>query len=167
MYEPPIMFTATYPEGLVRQAARAFRNYQFKRYGPLLIVACVVNALSPLLCLRLGVKPGVALNVVIFVALLGPTWLLYRYFVAPATHAASLRRVLPAQGSVSLSAASVSLEVRGKQVEVPWSAVKAVVETNTLFLLVLSPFAFTFLPRIGMPFEADKSLLARSRCRVA
>jgi hypothetical protein len=153
MYEPPIMFTATYPEGLVRQAARAFRNYQFKRYGPLLIVACVVNALSPLLCLRLGVKPGVALNVVIF--------------VAPATHAASLRRVLPAQGSVSLSAASVSLEVRGKQVEVPWSAVKAVVETNTLFLLVLSPFAFTFLPRIGMPFEADKSLLARSRCRVA
>jgi hypothetical protein len=167
MYEPPIVFTAEYSDGLAVQAARAFRDYQFKRYGPLFIAACVVNALGLWLALHFGAEAGLALGIVAFVVVLGPTWLLYKYFVAPPMYAARLRRVLPSQSRVSLAAASVSLEVQGQQVEIPWSRIKAVVETSALFLLVVSPFAFTFVPRIGMPAEAHEALHARSRYRAA
>lgn len=167
MYEPPIVFTADYSDDLVVQAARAFRDYQFKRYGPLLVAACAVNALGLWLALNFGAEAGVALAVVVFVVVLGPTWLLYKYFVAPSQYVARLRRVLPSQSRVSLAAASVSLRAQGQQVEVSWSAVKAVVETSALFLLVVSPFAFTVLPRLGMPVEAYEFLHARSRYRAA
>ena len=114
MYEPPIVFTAEYTDELVQHAVRSFRDYLFKRYGPLLIAACIVNALGLWLAVHFGADAGVALLGVAFVVVLGPTWLLYKYFSIPSQYAAKLRRVLPPRSRVSLAAASVSLEVQGQ-----------------------------------------------------
>jgi uncharacterized iron-regulated membrane protein len=167
MYDQPIVFTADYPDELVQRAARAFRDYQFKRYGLLLIAAFIVNAVGLILALRYGAAAGVALAFLSFVVVLGPTWFLYRYFTSPSKYTASLRRVFPPSVRVSLKAASVTFEVQGQEREVPWSLVKAVVESSNFFLLVFSPFAFTLLPRQGMPAEAEESLHARARQRAA
>lgn len=167
MYETPIVFTAQFADELMVQAAYAFRDYQFKRYGPLFITACIVNALGLWVVLRYGAEADVRLVAIVLLVILGPTWLVYKYFVAPSHLAAKLRRRFPSEMRVSMAFASVSFDVQGEQVEIPWSAVKAVVETSNLFLLVVSPFAFMFLPRISMPVEAQESLHARSRYRAA
>jgi hypothetical protein len=166
MHEP-IAFTAEYTDELVQHAARSFRDYLFKRYGPLLIAACIVNALGLWLAHHFGAEVGVALLGVAFVVVLGPTWLLYEYLSIPSRYAVKLRRVLPPRSRVSLSVASVSLERQGQEAVLPWSLVKAVVETSAMFLLVVSPFAFTFVPRLGMPAAAYETLHARSRYRAA
>ena len=167
MYEPPIEFTAEYTDELVVRAARSFRDYLFKRYGPLLGAACVVNALGLWLAIRFGAVAGVALYSVAFVVVLGPTWLLYKYLSIPSQYASRLRRVLPSRSRVSLATATVSLETQGQQAVIPWSLVRAVVETSAMFLLVVSPFAFTFVPMLGMPAAAYATLHARSRYRAA
>ncbi len=167
MDESPIVFTAEYTDDLVQHAARSFRDYLFRRYGPLLIAACVINALGLGLALHLGAEASLALSGVVIVVVLGPTWLLYKYFSIPSQYAVKLRSALPTRGRVSLSAASVSLEVQGQEAVVPWSLVRAVVETSAVFLLVVSPFAVTFVPRVGLPAAAYETLRARSRYRAA
>ena len=167
MHESQSAFAVEYSDDLVRQAAYAFRDYLFKRYGPLLVGACIVNAFGLWLALRFGAEAGFALAGVGFVVVLGPTWLLYQYFLSPKRYAVKLRRVLPPRSRVSLSAASLSLEMPGQAAVIPWSMVKAVVETGSLYLIVVSPFAFTFVPRLGMSVEAGESLRARSQYRVA
>ena len=99
----------------------------------------------------------------LLIVVLGPTWLVYEYFVEPRRYAAALKRILPPHGRVSVSSDSVTLVVRGQETKLPWSLVKAVVDAQAFFLLVLSPFAFTFVPKPGLPKEAHDALLARSQ----
>jgi hypothetical protein len=167
MHEPPIAFTAEYTDELVAHAASAFRDYLFKRYGLLLISACVINAIGLWMAVQLGAEASLALFLMACVVVLPATWFLYKYFSIPSQYAAKLRPLLPPRSRVSLALASVSLEINGREAEIPWSAVKAVVETSASFLLVLSPFAFTFVPRLGMPAAGYEALHARSRYRAA
>jgi YcxB-like protein len=163
MSAQPVAFDAEYSPELIRQAARTFRDYLFKRYGPWLVAACIVNAIGLALSLRLGAETGAALTMVVFVVVLGPVWLLYEYFIGPSRYAARLKRVLPASGRMSVGSESVSLVVRGQEAAIPWSMVKVVVETHALFLLVLSPFAFAFVPKTGLPVEAYETLQSYAR----
>ncbi len=163
----PVTFDAEYSPELIEQAAHVFRDYLFRRYGAWLVAACVVNAAGLALSLQLGAETGAALAAVVFVVVLGPMWLLYKYFVGPSQYAARLRGVLPTSGRMSVGPESVSLMVRGQEAAIPWSMVKLVVETEALFLLVLSPFACAFVPRAGLPVEAYEALHKRSRPRAA
>lgn len=167
MAGPLVAFDAEYPPDLFEQAARAFRDYLFGRYGPLLIVACIVNAVGLAIVLWFGVDSAVLLAALVFIAVLGPAWLLYEYFVAPSRYAARLRRALPPSNRVTVSSDSVVLTVRDQQATIPWSDVKVVVETQAFFLLVLSPFAFAFVPRSSLPVEAYDTLHLRARASAA
>ena len=166
MSDASIVFATEYSDRLVAQAALTFRDYLFKRYGLLLIAACAINALGAWLAFSVGVT-GIALVGLLFLAVLGPTWLLYQYFIRPSQYRAKLRRALPPHSRVALAAASVSLEVQGQEAVIPWSVVKAVVEAEALFLLVVSPFAFTFVPKPGLPEAAYEALHARAGRRAA
>jgi hypothetical protein len=98
----------------------------------------------------------------VFVVMLGPGFVLHRYFLGPSRYAVNLRRALPPRVLVAVGAASVSFEVHGRATAIPWSAFKAVVEAPALFLLVASPFAFTFVPKLDMPAAGLEALHARS-----
>jgi hypothetical protein len=160
-------FDAEYSAELIEQAGHAFRDYLFRRYGPWLIAACVINAIALALCLWLGVEAGPLLWVIVFVVVIGPVWLAYEYFIEPHRYAAKLRRVLPSHGRVSVDAEAVLFVVNGKESKLPWSLVKVVVETQAFFLLVVSPFAFTFVPKSGLPGAAYDTLQAKSRAGAA
>jgi hypothetical protein len=162
----PSAFDAEYSPDLIELAAYTFRDYQFKRYGPWLISACIVNAVGLALSLWLGVT-GALLAWVVFIVVIGPVWLLYKYFIAPSQYASKLKRNLPSHVPISVGSEAVSFVVRGQEATIPWSIVKAVVETQALFLLVLSPIASTFVPKSGLPIEAYDMLHSRSRSGAA
>jgi hypothetical protein len=159
---PPIAFEAEYSPQLIDQASRAFRDYVFKRYGWWLAGACVVNACGLAILLSLGAQFDFVLAPIVFIVILGPIWLLYKYFVTPARQAARLRRLLLPSVRASVNSGSLTLVVLNREITFPWSIVKAVVETPSLFLVVVSPFSFAFLPRSGLPSEVYATLRSKA-----
>jgi hypothetical protein len=156
-------FDIRYTPDLIDQATRVFRDYRFKRYGALLIAACVVNAVGFGLVVWLREERSLlALLLLAFVVAVGPAWLLYEYFISPRRFAARLKRMLPDSARVAFAKQSISFAFDDQKVAVPWHDVKAVVETETLFLLVVSPFTFLLLPKSGVPPAVNKALHARS-----
>ena len=155
-------FDAQYTPALIDKATQVFRDYRFKRYGALLIAACAVNALVFGLVVWLRAEGGLALLWFVLIIAAGPAWLLFEYVIAPRRFAARLKRALPSSARVSFGRQSVSFVFDGQTVTVPWTDVKAVVETEALFLLVVSPFTFLLLPRAGIPSVGYRALHARS-----
>ena len=158
----PIVFEAEYSPQVIEQASRAFRDYLFKHYGSWLAGACVVNACGLAVLLTLGGPYGFMLAPILLIVFIGPVWLLYKYFATPARYAAKLKRLLPPSARASVNSESVTLMTRDREATIPWRVVKAVVETPSVFLFVLSPFAFTFVPRSGLPEEAYAMLRSKS-----
>jgi hypothetical protein len=151
-------FDATYSFDSFRQAGRAFRDYQFKRYGPLMIAACVINALGFAIALWLGAKFDLAMYFITFVVVISPVWLLYEYVLGPRMYELKLKMVLAASGRVTVGPEAVSLPGQRGEIIFPWSMIKVVVERPDFFLLVLSPFSSYFVPRAGMPAMAYEVL---------
>ena len=168
MSAPASSFEVTYSSELVAAAAKMFRDYQFKRYGRLLLLCCAINALGFALVLWFGAPLDASMLFIAFVVVIGPVWLAYKYFAGPTIIAAKLRYVLAPAGCVTIGSASVSLPIRdGKQLELPWSRVKSVQEAESLFLLIVSPLWAYFLPKLAMPEALHEKLRARSRSDAA
>ena len=156
-------FQATYSNELFAAAANALRNYQFRRYGRLLILCCVINALGFAAALWSGAPFSTGMKFIAFVVATGPLWLAYKYFLGPGIIAARLRSVMPAIGPVTVGPSSIVLPLRdGKQLDLPWSMVKVVQETESLFLLVVTPLWAYFVPKVAMPKELLDSLHTRA-----
>ena len=98
---------------------------------------------------------------VMAVVILGPVWLLYQRFVWPSRYVSRLLRLLPSPGRVSLTLESLSVETRKQDTVIQWSKIRRVLETSEAFLLVLYPFAFLFIPKIGLPAEAYDALRSK------
>jgi hypothetical protein len=163
MDDASLSYEAVYSPVALRQAGYAFRDYQFKRYGQVLIAACVLNAAALAYAFWLGADRGAPLLIVAALVVLGPVWLLYKYFVGPRTYAMKLRLVLASTGQVAVSRDSIALPGRSTEAVVfPWSMVKVVLEQQSHFLLVLSPFSSYFVPRPGMPVAAYDILHSKS-----
>ena len=73
------------------------------------------------------------------------------HFGPPRTFALKLRLLLAPTGRVTVGPNGVVLPIRARELLLPWSTVKTVLERPTLFLLVLSPLSAYFVPRLGMP----------------
>src|SRR5260370_41694126 len=96
MPTPAVTFDVVYSPEIATQAAETFRNYRWKRYGPLMVVACIVNAIGLAAALWLGAQPGAASTLfLIFTVVFVPLWLLYEHFVWPSRYVSSLVGVLP------------------------------------------------------------------------
>ena len=131
-----VSFDVVYSPEAAAQAAHAFREYRFKRYGLLMVGACVVNALGFLAALWLGAQPGAAYMLfVMAVVIVGPIWLLYEHFVWPSRYVSRLLRLLPSPGRVSLTSESLSVETRKQDAVIQWSKIRRVLETSEAFLL--------------------------------
>ena len=155
MLPSAISFDVVYSHETAAHVAQKFRDYRFKRYGALMIIACVINALGLLAALWLGARPDAASMLFLyFVVGIGPVWLLYEHFVWPSRYVSRLLRLLPSPGRVSLSSESVSVQTRKQDAVIQWSKIRTVLETPQAFLLVLYPFAFLFIPKANLPTEA-------------
>ena len=162
-----VAFDAQYSPAVIEQAALMFRDYRFRRYGRLLIGACIVNAVGFGFLLWLGAKPGPAFLFILFIVAGGPVWLAYEHFVFPGRLAGRLKRLLGQPMRVSIAKEFICFVLHGREVAIPWSAVQVVLEAQTVFLLMRSPFIFLFVPKAGLPVEAYGILHARSRSRAA
>jgi len=163
----PVSFDVAYPREVIRQAAHAFRAYQVKRYGLLMVSACIINAVGLVLAVHFGAEPGLALNVVVFVVILGPSWLLYQYFLGPRLYEIKHQLILEPSGVVVVNQEAVHLPARRGSFVLRWSALSAVLESPAFFLLVLSPFSAYFVPRHGMPSAAYDAFHSKAVSRAA
>jgi YcxB-like protein len=146
-------FDAQYSGDAPRRAGEAFRDYQFKRYGLLMIAACVINAVALAFVLWSGAKLGTVLYFLIFVVVIGPIFLVKEYFVGPRIYEIKAKHILATSGRVTVGPESITLPGQRGEISFPWSIIKVVVERPNFFLLVLSPFSSYFVPRQGMPAE--------------
>ena len=163
-----LTFEVAYSPEIATRAAETFRNYRWKQYGPLMVTACVVDAIGLGVAFWFGAQLGVAAwSFLAFVVVVAPLWLLYEHFVWPSRYASRLIRVLPSSGRVSVTSDAISLATRAKEAEILWSKVKKVLETESAFILVLSPFHFVFIPRVGLPTDADSVLHTKAKQAVA
>jgi hypothetical protein len=159
-----VVFNAEFSPELIDQAALSFREYRYARYGRLLIAASMINAAAFGLLLWLAPRPDPAFfSFFLFVVVFCPAWLFYRHFDGPRRRATMLKRVLPRSARVSVTAESVSYALQSREVTIPLSHTKAVIETQPLFLIVLTPFAFFFLPKSNIPAEAYEILHNRAQ----
>jgi hypothetical protein len=104
---------------------------------------------------------------VILIVICGPIWLLYQYFLGPSRQAARLKEVLPPQRQFSIDPQTLWVITQGREIALPFSRMKAVVETDALFMLVLSPFSFSFVPSSGLPAAAYSLLHERAQSNAA
>ena len=159
-------FNTEYSGEIIKMAAYAFRDYQFERYGRLLIGACLVNAIGLSSAIWFGAPFDFPLYTVIFVVAFVPIWLLYKFFVAPRTRAAMFRLILAETGHVTIESESIALPTHRGEMVIPWNRVRIVVEKDTFFLLILSPVFFYFVPKVGMPQDAYENLRLRPQSKL-
>lgn len=146
----------------MQQAAIHFRDYQAKVYGPLLVASCLVNAGALVLFIWAGVR-GVQLWAWAFLVFIGPTFLIYKYFVGPLVTVEKLKMVLASSGRVIVGAESLVLPTQKAQLDLAWKSIKAVVEKPELFLIVLFPNTAYFIPKRGMPDAILQILRAKNQ----
>lgn len=163
MHAQSVPFDARYSPELIDQATRAFRDYRFRQYGLILISACIVNALGLALAFWFSRKMEIIFFPLVFIVAVGPIWLLYQYFLEPVRQAARLKRVLPPRVRMSVGLDALSVMADERDGGIPWTLVKALLETDALFLLVLSPFSFTFIPKADLPVGAHEALSEKAR----
>ena len=159
----PISFEASYSPESIREACFAFRDYRARKYGAVMIAACAINVLGLALVVWAGAKVDLALHFMIFVAAVGPLFVLYEHFVGPHKYCFKLGAVLAPAGNVSVGPETITLPGKRGEIVFPWAIVKAVVETPGHFLLILSPFSSYFVPRTGMPAAASDALRSKIR----
>jgi hypothetical protein len=163
-----LSFETSYTPEAVARAMVVFRDYQFRRYGLLLGLCCVINALGLGLALWTGAELNATTWFVVFIVFVVPLWLAYMYFVRPHLAAAMLRQVLAPAGPVTVSPVSVALPRRdGQALSLPWSSIKVVHDAEDLVLLVRSPLYAYFIPKLGMPAEAYDALLGKAQSSAA
>jgi hypothetical protein len=162
-----VEFDVPFTAELIDDAATSFvRQYLFKRYGRWLMLACVINAIGFALAVWLGGNEPLVIAWLGVVALVGPAYLIFAYFFYPARFATRLKpRFLPT-AHFSLSSEVFGIRTQAGIASLPWSRVKSVLHFPSYFILVLSPFAFCVLPKVGLPSEACEILLQRN-ARVA
>ena len=79
MSDSPLSFDAVYAPQTVSEAAHAFRDYQFKRYGLLFASACAINAAGLAVMHWSGAAHDAAFFGAVFAVVLGPIFMLYQY----------------------------------------------------------------------------------------
>src|SRR4051794_29674412 len=146
MLTQPAGFDTEYPTHLFKEAALAFRDYQFKRYGRLMIVACLINALGLTSAMYFGASRDFTFYAFVFFVAMGPIWLLYKFYISPYTRAAMLRQVFAETGRVTVGSESIALPMRRGEVVFPWNNFSVVLEKQAFFLLAMTPFSFYFVP---------------------
>ena len=82
MLSPSTVFETRFTPESMQSAGVEFRDYLVGRYGFLLGVACAVNLAALAFVLWSDPAPGPALYAMVFVAVLCPVWLLYRFYFA-------------------------------------------------------------------------------------
>jgi hypothetical protein len=167
-----VTFDAQYTPELIAEATRSFRDYRFRRWGLMYVVACLVNAVGLALVLYFGAK-GNAFGSVLYIAMtgaiacvvvIGPVWLAYQYLLEPARRAAWLERGLPPRLRMSMGPTTLWINTGARETAIP---LNVVIEAKSLFLVVLSPFAFLIVPQSNLPLEALETLRGKARSSAA
>jgi hypothetical protein len=159
MSAPPLEFDSVFTTDLIDEASISFvRGYLFHRYGRLLIAACLINAVGFAFALWLGATDALLMAFVAFIVVMGPVYFASFYFFYPRRFAERLKKYLMPSAHFSLDASALSISTKKGSGTVPWSAVKAVLKYPAYFILVLSPIAFSVIPKAGLPIDARRFL---------
>ena len=148
-----------YTDRVIEQACGSFVRYFFStRYGRLLVLASVVNAVGFALAVHFGVKDKFMLFVVGMIAALGPIYLSSLYFLFPKRTSAVLKQHLKPRAKVTVSSSGFGIAANGRAIALPWADVKAIREFPDYFLLVLARLAFAVIPKHGLPDASQQTI---------
>ena len=149
-------FDVAYDDAIIDSAANTFVRRLAKKYGWLLFAACIVNIVGFLLVLML---PGSSKPMVValgLLAALGPLYFPWRYLRLPEALAAPMKQMLKPTAHISICPLSFTMSAKERSFTSPWADLKAILEYTDYFLLVVGPFAFTFIPKKDAPYEAQQ-----------
>lgn len=148
-----------YTDTLIEQATQSFfRDFFSTTYGRVLMLACVVNVAGFVLIVAMGVRDRFMLFVIGMIAALGPLYLSIVYFYFPQKFSDVLKQRLQPAAKISLSSAGFGIAANGRAVTLPWSDVKRIREFPDYFILLTSRFAFTIIPKQGLPAASQQLL---------
>ena len=148
-----IDFDAVYDDAMIEDAAKVFVRRQFRKYGWLLVLACIINIVGFALFVALGGRGGLAVAVGI-IAAVGPLYFPWAYNRLHHKLAASMKRALNPTARVSISSSTFTLSAKGQSFTRQWAHLKEVIETADYFLIVVNHIAFTFVPKKSAPEDA-------------
>jgi hypothetical protein len=157
MPERTFEFDAEYSDAQIDDAARTFVYQLFRKYLWLLVAACIFNIIGFATVVLLN--PGgidwmtIAIGIV---AALGPVYFPWRYFRLPRQLGTQMKQVLVPAARISVAPENFALSAKGRSFTTRWTDLKEIVECPDYFLFVVGFIAFTFVPKKGMPVEAQQ-----------
>jgi hypothetical protein len=125
-----------------------------------LLGATVINFTGVAIGLWLGASPVFTSALGAFVVLTA-LYFVSVYILRPGRLAASMKRNLDPAVRLRVDSEGVLAIVGKGQMLVEWSRVKSVLELESCFLLVLSPFSYLVVPKSGLPQEPAVVLRGR------
>ena len=149
-------FDAAYSDAIIDDAAKTFVRRLFKRYLGWLVAVCFLNIAGFVTVLKLPGTGNLLISLTGLLAVLCPLFLLLMYIRFPGKLAAGLKRGMKPSAHVSVRPSGFSMWVTGRSLTKEWTDLQAILEFPDYFLLVVAPFAFTFIPKKDMPVAAQQ-----------
>jgi len=156
MNERAIDFRAEYGTALIDDAAKAFVHRLFRKYLRLLVAACVMNIVGFVAVLVLGGTSTWMVVAIGALAALGPIYFPWQYYHLPGELGVRMKETLVPNAEVSIGPSTLTLSAKGRSFTCHLKDLKEIVELRDYFLFVVGLLAFTFIPKRGMPPDAQQ-----------
>jgi hypothetical protein len=136
------------------------RRYLTNRYGPLLAGSAVICIAGDSLGYWLGADPipTCAMGSIVALAVIYFVWF---YIRMPGRLAGRMKRSLDPAVRLRVDSQGILASVVSGPVLIDWSRVKFLLEQESYFLLVLSPFSYLIVPKPGLP--SGSAIVLRDR----
>ncbi len=146
-----VQYQASFPEALVDDAGRRFRDHVYRRMFGWTLATCTLIWLVGCIAgvLLLG-WTGSTITLVVMLAVT-QTYYVANYFLRPRVIARRLLRAFGHGALVTLRPDGFDIEVGSSRMSRPWGRQRAILESDAYFLLVILPTIGLVLPRQGMP----------------
>jgi hypothetical protein len=150
-----VQYQASFPAALADDAGRRFRDYVYRHlFGGWIALAFVVNVAGCIASIALsgwtGTTIAFAALVVVLTLYFGGNWVL-----RPGVTSRRLQRAFGGGALVTIRPEGFDLEVGQGKLSRSWARQRAIVETESYFLLVILPTIALVLPRDGMPAQGE------------
>jgi len=158
MNERAIDFRAEYSNALIDDAAKAFVHRLFRKYLWLLVAACVMNIVGFVAVLVLGGTSTWMIVAIGALAALGPIYFPWQYYRLPGELSVRMKETLVPNAEVSIGLSTFTLSAKGRSFTCHLKGLKEIVELQDYFLFVVGLLAFAFIPKRGMPPDAQQMI---------
>lgn len=150
-----VQYQASFPPALADDAGRRFRDYVYGHmFGKWLALAFVVNLAG---CVASIALSGWTAQTIVFAGLVALTSLYFggNWVLRPGVMSRRIQRAFEGGALVTIRPDGFDLEVGQGKLSRPWGRQRAIIESDSYFLLVILPTVMLVLPREGLPAQGE------------